>query len=170
MTLGNMRELGVAKNLIASCLNDACRHVGLIDVSKFPHDTEVPSFARKVVCAKCGSRGNKIDVRPKSYANHDAALKEWIRGKTSRPNSSIERRSSSTAICPELNTRSTTPTPVSDWKTRRRSTTVSGLPAKSMRPMPNGVASASRPCSTSAVFLGLLAGGPATGPSSRKRM
>ena len=123
MTLGNMRELGVAKNLIASCLNDACRHFGLIDVSKFPHDTEVPSFARKVVCAQCGSRGNKIDVRPKSYANHDAALKEWIRGKTSRPNSSIERRSSSTAICPELNTRSTTPTPVSDWKTRRRSPT-----------------------------------------------
>jgi hypothetical protein len=27
--LGNMGELGV-KRLIASCLNDACRHVGLI--------------------------------------------------------------------------------------------------------------------------------------------
>jgi hypothetical protein len=25
MTLGNMREMGV-QNLIASCLNDACRH------------------------------------------------------------------------------------------------------------------------------------------------
>ena len=33
---------------------------------------------------------------PTSYANHDAVLKEWIRGKTSQPNSSIERRSSST--------------------------------------------------------------------------
>ena len=32
MTLGNMRELGV-QNLIASCLNDACRHTALIDVS-----------------------------------------------------------------------------------------------------------------------------------------
>jgi hypothetical protein len=31
MTLGNMRELGV-KRLSASCLNDACRHVALIDV------------------------------------------------------------------------------------------------------------------------------------------
>ena len=30
MTLGNMRELGV-QNLIASCLNDACRHTALID-------------------------------------------------------------------------------------------------------------------------------------------
>jgi hypothetical protein len=48
----------------ASCLNDACRHVALIDVSKYPADTEVPWFRSRVVCAKCGSRGNKIDVRP----------------------------------------------------------------------------------------------------------
>jgi hypothetical protein len=48
----------------ASCLNDACRHQGLIDVSKYPDDTEVPSFAGKVVCAKCGARGRHIDVRP----------------------------------------------------------------------------------------------------------
>jgi hypothetical protein len=32
MTLGNMRDLGV-RNLIAYCLNDACRHTALIDVS-----------------------------------------------------------------------------------------------------------------------------------------
>ena len=32
MTLGNMRHLGVQR-LVASCLNDACRHEGLIDVS-----------------------------------------------------------------------------------------------------------------------------------------
>jgi hypothetical protein len=31
MTLGNMRGLGV-RRLIASCLNDACRHTALIDV------------------------------------------------------------------------------------------------------------------------------------------
>ena len=31
MTLGNMRDLGV-KRLIASCLNDACRHTALIEV------------------------------------------------------------------------------------------------------------------------------------------
>ena len=62
MTLGNMRELG-AQRLVASCLNDACRHIALIDVSKSA-DTEVPSFRSRVVCAKCGSRGNKIDVRP----------------------------------------------------------------------------------------------------------
>ena len=58
MTLGNMRELGVAR-LIASCLNEACRHTALIDVSSHPADTE-----GRVICAKCGSRGNKIDVRP----------------------------------------------------------------------------------------------------------
>ena len=59
MTLGNMRDLGVQR-LIASCLNDACRHVALIDVSNYPAESEVPSFGPRVVCAKCGSRGNKI--------------------------------------------------------------------------------------------------------------
>jgi hypothetical protein len=63
MTLGNMRDLGVQR-LIASCLNDACRHTALIDVWSYPAETEIPYFRRHVVCAKCGSRGNKIDVRP----------------------------------------------------------------------------------------------------------
>jgi hypothetical protein len=30
----------------------------------YPAETEVPSLAPRLVCAKCGSRGNKIDVRP----------------------------------------------------------------------------------------------------------
>ena len=41
MTPGNMRELGV-HHLIAFCLNDACRHQALIDVSAA--ETEVPWF------------------------------------------------------------------------------------------------------------------------------
>ena len=40
MTLGNMRELGVQR--LIACLNDACRHVALIDVSAYPADTEIP--------------------------------------------------------------------------------------------------------------------------------
>ena len=63
MTLGNMRELGV-QDLIASCLNDACRHLALIDVANHAAETEVPWFRSRAVCVKCGSRGNKIDVRP----------------------------------------------------------------------------------------------------------
>ena len=63
MTLGNMRELGV-HHLIAFCLNDACRHQALIDVSSYPAETEVPWFKSRVKCNKCGGRGNKIDVRP----------------------------------------------------------------------------------------------------------
>jgi len=35
MTLANMRELGVIR-LIASCLNDACRHSALIEVWTYP--------------------------------------------------------------------------------------------------------------------------------------
>jgi hypothetical protein len=63
MTLGNMREPGV-QNLIAFCLNDACRDTALIDLSSYPADTEVPWFKSRVKCGKCGGRGNKIDVRP----------------------------------------------------------------------------------------------------------
>jgi len=62
MTLGNMRHFDV-HHLIATCLIDACRHQGLIDVSKYPDDVEVPLFASKVVCAKCRARGRHIDVR-----------------------------------------------------------------------------------------------------------
>ena len=40
MTLGNMRELGVQR-LIASCLNDACRHAALIDAWSYPAETEI---------------------------------------------------------------------------------------------------------------------------------
>jgi hypothetical protein len=58
-----MRELGV-QNLLASCLNDACRHQALIDVSSYRAETEVPWFKSRVKCGKCGGRGNKIDVRP----------------------------------------------------------------------------------------------------------
>jgi hypothetical protein len=61
MTLANMRELGVQR-LIASCLNEACRHIALIDVSYFPADTPVQYFARKAKCSKCG--GKRVDVRP----------------------------------------------------------------------------------------------------------
>jgi hypothetical protein len=46
------------------CLNDACRHQALIDVSSYPAETEVPYFRDKVVCGKCGSGRNKVDVRP----------------------------------------------------------------------------------------------------------
>ena len=63
MTLANMRGLGVQR-LLASCLNDACRHQALIDVSSYDGDTPVPWFTSKVVCNKCGARGRKIDVRP----------------------------------------------------------------------------------------------------------
>jgi hypothetical protein len=63
MTLGNMRELGVGK-LIACCLNEACRHTAVIEVWSYPAATEIMYFKRRVVCAICGARGNRIDVGP----------------------------------------------------------------------------------------------------------
>ena len=47
---------------MASCFNDACRHVALIYVSSYPAETEVPSFRPRMKCGKCG--GRNIDVRP----------------------------------------------------------------------------------------------------------
>jgi hypothetical protein len=55
MDLANMRRQGV-HHLIAYCLNDACRHQAIIDVSSYPGDTPVPWFRSKVKCAKCGAR------------------------------------------------------------------------------------------------------------------
>jgi hypothetical protein len=60
MDLANMRRRGV-RNLIAFCLNEACRHQGVIDVSSYPGDTLVQWFKFKVKCTKRGGRGNKID-------------------------------------------------------------------------------------------------------------
>jgi hypothetical protein len=67
MTLGNMRELGV-HHLIAYCLNDACQHSALIDVSNYPAETKVPSSQRHAKCGKCGGKRvdarKRVDVRP----------------------------------------------------------------------------------------------------------
>ena len=63
MDLANMRRQGV-RNLVAHCLNDACRHQALIDVSKYADDVEVPWFQGSIKCGKCGRRGRWVDVRP----------------------------------------------------------------------------------------------------------
>jgi hypothetical protein len=49
-------------HLIAFCLNDACRHQAIIDVSKYPAETPVPWFRLRVKYGKCG--GKRVDVRP----------------------------------------------------------------------------------------------------------
>ena len=70
MTLGDMRHLGV-RNLIAFRLNAACRHQGLVDVSKYPDDAEVRSFSRNVVCAKWAIETGLI--APQEFGRTNAA-------------------------------------------------------------------------------------------------
>jgi hypothetical protein len=48
MTLGNMRERGV-QNLIAFCLNDACRQQALIDVASYPAETQLAAGKMSIV-------------------------------------------------------------------------------------------------------------------------
>jgi hypothetical protein len=48
MDLANVRRQGV-RSLIAYCLNDACRHQAIIDVSSYPGETPVPWFRCKTM-------------------------------------------------------------------------------------------------------------------------
>jgi hypothetical protein len=104
MDLANMRRQGVHR-LIAYCLNDSCRHQGLIDVSSYPRDTPFPWFRSKVKCAKSGARGNRIDVRPnwKERAGHggEAAFRlRMIHGSTPlRSTISTEAMGTERSIC-----------------------------------------------------------------------
>ena len=60
ITVGNIRQLGV-RGLIVSCRNPQCRHEATMSVDDYADEIEVPSFAPRMVCAKCGG---KVDVRP----------------------------------------------------------------------------------------------------------
>ena len=90
MTLGNMRRQGV-QHLISYCLNDACRHQALIDVSSYSNDVEVPWFHRHIKCGKCGRRGHWVDVRPNRTRNRDAGRGAVTRPRP-RPNFLLETR------------------------------------------------------------------------------
>jgi hypothetical protein len=61
MTLGEMRALGI-RHLFLSCLNRACQHDALLDVSSYPAGVQILSLRHHMKCEKCG-RGN-MDVRP----------------------------------------------------------------------------------------------------------
>ena len=83
MTLGNMRKQDVTR-LIASCPNDACRHQATIEVRSYPADTKIAYFRRRVACAKCGARGNRLDVRPNwKEASRSPRFLRWNRTKSS---------------------------------------------------------------------------------------
>jgi hypothetical protein len=71
MTLAKMRRQGV-HHLIAYCLNDACRHQALIDVSSYPGDTPVPWFRSKVKCAKvrCARQPHRRAAELEGKARH----------------------------------------------------------------------------------------------------
>jgi hypothetical protein len=48
--------------------------------ANFAPQAEVPSFASRVVCAKCGARGRHIDVRPnwkEQLPRPSVTGKEW---------------------------------------------------------------------------------------------
>jgi hypothetical protein len=58
---------------MASYLNDACRRTALIDVSSYPADTEVPSFAKRAKCGKSGA----IDKRWMLVKDGSVLSSDW---------------------------------------------------------------------------------------------
>jgi hypothetical protein len=56
-----MREQDV-RGLAVHCLNHTCRHQTVISADDFADEIEVPSFALRMKCSKCG--GRRVDVRP----------------------------------------------------------------------------------------------------------
>jgi hypothetical protein len=60
MTLGSLRQLGV-RGLLLVCLDTKCRHEATTSVDDYADEIELPSFAPRMVCSKCGE---KVEVRP----------------------------------------------------------------------------------------------------------
>ena len=60
ITLGSLRQLGV-RGLLVICLDSQCRHEETMSVDDYADEIEVPSFAPRTVCSKCGG---KVEVRP----------------------------------------------------------------------------------------------------------
>ena len=60
LTLGNLRQLGV-RGLLVKCLDPRCGHETTIGVDDYPDEIELPSFALRTVCSKCGA---KVEIRP----------------------------------------------------------------------------------------------------------
>jgi hypothetical protein len=61
------RALAALQNLVAYCLNDACRHTALIDVSSYPADTEV---SRRLFL----ERRRPLSSRPSGPSTHSPLL------------------------------------------------------------------------------------------------
>ncbi len=61
MTLGSLRQLGV-RGLLRVCLDPKCGHEATMSVDDYPDQIELPSFAPRMACSKCG--GKRMKVRP----------------------------------------------------------------------------------------------------------
>jgi predicted DNA-binding ribbon-helix-helix protein len=61
ITLGSLRQLGV-RGLLLVCVDPKCHHETTMSVDNYPDQIELPSFAPRMACSKCG--GKRIEVRP----------------------------------------------------------------------------------------------------------
>jgi len=61
MTVGALRQLDV-RGLLLVCVDPQCRHEATMTVDHYPDAIELPSFAPRMACSRCG--GKRITVRP----------------------------------------------------------------------------------------------------------
>jgi hypothetical protein len=64
MTLGKMREAGI-RSVYVECM--ACDREATVNVDRLPDYVPVPDVAlvmKKLCCAACGTRGERLHVRP----------------------------------------------------------------------------------------------------------
>jgi hypothetical protein len=71
MTLGNMRELGVAR-LIASCLNDACRHTALVDCRVIRRIPRFRGFAPVLSAPSAAAEATRSTLGPTGKSSRRA--------------------------------------------------------------------------------------------------
>jgi hypothetical protein len=61
MTVGTLRQLGV-RGLLLVCVDPKCRHEATMSLDDYPDAMELPSFAPRMACSRCGVK--RITVRP----------------------------------------------------------------------------------------------------------
>ena len=56
MTVGTLRQLGV-RGLLVICVDPKCRREATMSVDDYADAIELPSFAPRMVCSRCGGKG-----------------------------------------------------------------------------------------------------------------
>jgi hypothetical protein len=69
----------------SDCLNDACGHSALIDVSSYPAKTEVPIVPARVKCSNAAASAWNVELQPNWKELPAKPTKLWFEWARPRP-------------------------------------------------------------------------------------